>query len=47
VGTRIAVALTLKVILENGGEKNDQTNAFLAVAKSDANPLLSEVANQI
>ena len=47
VGTRIAVALTLKVILENGGEKNDQTNAFLAAAKSDANPLLSEVANQI
>ena len=47
VGTRIAVALTLKVLLEAGVEKNDQTNAFIAAAKSDANPLLSEVAKQI
>jgi len=47
VGTRIAVALTLKVLLEAGVEKNDQTNAFIAAAKSDANPLLSEVAKQV
>ena len=47
VGTRIAVAFTLKVLLENDLEKNDQTNAFIATAKADANPLLSEVARQI
>jgi len=47
VGTRIAVALTLKVLLEAGVEKNDQTTAFIAAAKSDANPLLSEVAKEI
>ena len=47
VGTRIAVALSLKVLLENGLEKNDQTNAFIATATADAHPLLSEVAKQI
>ena len=47
VGTRIATALTLKVLLENGLEKNDQIDAFVAVAKSDANSLLSEEAQQI
>ena len=47
VGTRIAVALMLKVLLENGLEKNDQIDAFIATAKTDAHPLLSEAADQI
>lgn len=47
VGTRIAVALSLKVLLENGLEKNDQTNAFITAATADAHLLLSEVAKQI
>ncbi len=47
VGTRIAVALTLKVLLENGLEKNDQIDTFIVTAKTDANPLLSEAADQI
>jgi glutaminyl-tRNA synthetase len=47
VGTRIAVALTLKVLLEKGQEKNDLIDAFITTAKSDAHPLLSEAANQI
>ena len=47
VGTRIAVALTLKVLLENGLEKNDLIDTFIATAKTDAHSLLSEVAQQI
>ena len=47
VGTRIAVALTLKVLLDNGQEKNDQINTFIATSKTDAHPLLSEAAGQI
>ena len=47
VGTRIAVALTLKVLIEKGLEKNDQIDTFIATAKIDAHPLLSEVAQQI
>ena len=47
VGTRIAVALTLKVLLENGLEKNDLIDTFIATAKTDAHPLLSEVAQQV
>ena len=47
VGTRIAVALTLKVLLDNGLEKNDQINTFIATSKTDAHPLLSEAAGQI
>jgi len=47
IGTRIAVALMLKVLLENGLEKNDQIDTFIATAKTDAHPLLSEVADQI
>ena len=47
VGTRIAVALTLKVLLDNGQEKNDSIHTFITTAKTDAHPLLSEVANQI
>ena len=47
VGTRIATALTLKVLLENGLEKNDQIDAFIENAKTDTHPLLSEAASQI
>ena len=47
VGTRIAVALTLKVLLEAGVEKNDQIDTFITKAKTDDHPLLSEVASQI
>ena len=47
VGTRIAVALMLKVLLENGLEKNEQIESFIATAKTDAHPLLSVAADQI
>ena len=47
VGTRIAVALTLKVLLDNGLEKNDSIDTFIATAKTDAHPLLSDLADQI
>jgi len=47
VGTRIAVALTLKVLLDNGLEKNEQIDVFITTAKTDAHSLLSEVADQI
>ena len=47
VGTRIAVALTLKVLLDNGLEKNDSIYTFIATAKTDAHPLLSDLADQI
>jgi len=47
VGTRIAVALTLKVLLDNGLEKNDQINTFIATSKTDAHPLLSDAAGQV
>ena len=47
VGTRIAVALTLKVLLENGLKTNDHIHAFITTATGDTHPLLSEVAKQI
>ena len=47
VGTRIAVALMLKVLLENGLEKNDQIDTFIENAKTDNHLLLSEAASQI
>ena len=47
VGTRIAVALALQVLLENGLEKNDQINVFITSATEDKHPLLSEIAKQI
>ncbi|WP_303316612.1 glutamine--tRNA ligase/YqeY domain fusion protein [Flavivirga abyssicola] len=40
VGTRIAVVLTLGVLLENGQVKNDAINNFIAKALEDKNPLL-------
>jgi glutaminyl-tRNA synthetase len=47
VGTRIAVALALQVLLENGLEKNDQINVFITSATEDEHPFLSEIAKQI
>ena len=47
VGTRIAVLLTLKVLLDNGLEKNDSIDTFIATAKTDAHLLLSDLADQI
>jgi len=47
VGTRIAVALALQVLLENGLEKNDQITLFITSATEDKHPLLSEIAKQI
>jgi glutaminyl-tRNA synthetase len=40
VGTRIAVALTLNVLLQNGQPKNDEINAFINKALQDKNELL-------
>ncbi len=40
VGTRIAVMLTLGVLLENGLSKDDAINAFIAKALEDKNELL-------
>jgi glutaminyl-tRNA synthetase len=44
VGTRIAVALILKVLLENGQAKNDDVNSFIEKALEDKNELLVEEA---
>ena len=44
VGTRIAVAITLKVLIANGLTPNDQINEFLLSVKSDKNPLLKNEA---
>ncbi|APY10972.1 glutamine--tRNA ligase [Seonamhaeicola sp. S2-3] len=40
VGTRIATAITLGVLLKNGLEKNDAINNFIAKALEDKNELL-------
>jgi len=47
VGTRIAVALTLQVLLENDLQRNEQIESFIGTAKTDAHPVLSEIAKQI
>ena len=47
VGTRIAVALTLQVLLENDLQRNEQIESFIGAAKTDALPVLSEIAKQI
>lgn len=44
VGTRIAVALILKVLVENGQAKNDDVNSFIEKALEDKNELLVEEA---
>ncbi|MDG1284373.1 MAG: glutamine--tRNA ligase/YqeY domain fusion protein [Flavobacteriaceae bacterium] len=46
-GTRIAVALTLQVLLENDLQRNEQIESFIGAAKTDAHPVLSEIAKQI
>ncbi|MDO5969177.1 glutamine--tRNA ligase/YqeY domain fusion protein [Flavivirga aquimarina] len=40
VGTRIAVAMTLGVLLNNGLERNENINIFIEKASSDSNELL-------
>ena len=40
VGTRIAVAITLGVLLENGLSKDNEINDFIAKALQDKNDLL-------
>jgi glutaminyl-tRNA synthetase len=47
VGTRIAVALTLQVLLENDLQRNEQIESFIGAAKTEAHPVLSEIAKQI
>ncbi|MDB2492915.1 glutamine--tRNA ligase/YqeY domain fusion protein [Flavobacteriaceae bacterium] len=47
VGTRIAVALTLQVLLEKDLQRNEQIESFIGAAKTDAHPVLSEIAKQI
>lgn len=42
VGTRIAVLITLKVLMANGLKTNVKVNDFLLAAKSDKNPLFSQ-----
>ena len=44
VGTRIAVAITLKVLMDNGLVKNDKIKDFLASVKADKAPLLNKEA---
>ncbi|MFI1744728.1 glutamine--tRNA ligase/YqeY domain fusion protein [Thalassobellus sediminis] len=46
-GTRIAVAITLGVLLENGLEKNDAISEFIAKALEDKNDLLVNEANTL
>ena len=44
VGTRIAIAITLKVLTSNGLSPNEQINKFLSSVKADNNPLLRQEA---
>jgi glutaminyl-tRNA synthetase len=44
VGTRIAIAITLKVLISNGLSQNEQINKFLSSVKTDNNPLLRQEA---
>lgn len=46
-GTRIAVTLTLSVLLDNGLQKNDAINDFIDTAAADKNPLLAAEAQKI
>ena len=46
-GTRIAVTIALKVLLENGLERNEAINAFIGKALEDKNELLVAEAKQL
>lgn len=46
VGTRIAAMLTLKVMLKNGLEVNNNITEFIEKAKTDTNQLLVEITNE-
>jgi glutaminyl-tRNA synthetase len=47
VGTRIAVLIALKVLMENGLKKNSEINAFIQKALEDKNPILVSEAQGI
>ncbi|WP_299776527.1 glutamine--tRNA ligase/YqeY domain fusion protein [uncultured Formosa sp.] len=47
VGTRIAVMLTLQVLLKNGLERNDAINEFIEKGLADGNALLVAEASEI
>jgi len=47
VGTRIATMITLKVLLKNGLELNEDIKEFIAKAKLDSNELLSNETDNI
>ena len=47
VGTRIAVALTLKVLLENGLNRNEDVDNFISKALEDDNELLVSEAKRL
>ncbi|TDQ19066.1 glutaminyl-tRNA synthetase [Algoriphagus boseongensis] len=46
VGTRIAVAISLGVLLKNGQSRNEAINSFLEAAISDENEILREEAQK-
>ncbi|MEM6517471.1 MAG: glutamine--tRNA ligase/YqeY domain fusion protein [Bacteroidota bacterium] len=47
VGTRIAVALVLGVLLKNGLKRNEEIDAFVEKAKADSNALLVDEINDV
>ena len=46
-GTRIAIMLTLGVLLKEDMERNEEINTFIAIALEDKNELLVEEAKAI
>ena len=46
-GTRIAVMITLSVLLKNGQDRNDAVNDFITKALEDKNELLVDEAKSI
>ena len=46
-GTRIAVMITLKELIKNGLERNDNINDFIAKALEDKNEILVSEASEI
>lgn len=47
IGTRIAVAISLGVLLENGLQRNDDVNIFIKTALEDGNEILKQEANKL
>ena len=46
-GTRVAVLITLKVLLKSGQERNSAVNEFIEKAKVDKNEILAAEANEL